>query len=226
VGRSVAVSLVILIVATACSPYYTNEPGPMVPPAIVGSEWTHAPDYDSDCALGLTEAGLTFVVGASLPWGLGGVAAEWLSWTITGSLTPVGASAAQCWNSLAANGGQFALYLKCYGEPYIKYWFDNIGQAQKWAAIPMCQCNIGCQSMTNGSMVAAWKAQARAEQRYDYCQLNWWQDFSCAWPHPNGWPFGGEGPTTDEPLPPDEPLPVDWDAPWWDTSIPIPPPPG
>jgi hypothetical protein len=226
VGRSVAVSVVVLIVA-GCSPYYTNEPGPKTPPQVVGIEWTSDQnDYDSDCALGLTTDGLAFVAGAGTPWGLGAVAAEWLSYKITGNNLPVGAYVGDCWNALTNNSSQFALYLKCYGEPYIKYWFDNMGEAERWVAIPMCQCNIGCQGQSNGSMVAAWKAQARAEQRQIYCQIHYYLDLSCQLETaPNGgWNFGGgpNAPATDEPASTEGPLPSDWNAPWWDTTAPIP----
>lgn len=230
-GRAVAVLTVVFLIA-ACSPYYNTEPGPKVPPAVVGIEWSHGYDYDSDCALGLTQDGLTFVAGAATPWGLGGIAAEWLSWTITGSLAPVGESAANCWNSLVDNGGQFALYLKCYGEPYIKYWFDNIGQAELWAAIPMCQCNVACNNnMRPAANAGAWNAQLRAQAWYNHCQAAFLIDILCWLPAQNGWaPLWGGGAnraeTTDPELPVEgSPLPADWQPPPWDTSVPVPPHP-
>lgn len=190
---------------------------------MVGMEWSgHDNDYDADCLLGLTTDGLTAVAAAGTPWGLGGIAAEWLAYKITGSPQyPVGAYVGDCWNALTANSGRFALFLQCYGEPSIKYWFDNIGDAERWVAVPMCQCHIGCQNMANGSLVAAWKAQARREQRFAYCQVAWTWDFSCALPSPNGWTWG-PGPNAPATLPSDEPLPADFAPPWWDTSVPVP----
>lgn len=227
-GRALAVSLVILIVA-GCSPYYDpTRPGPKVPPAVVGMEWAdESTGYDADCLLGLAQDGLTFIAGAGTPWGLGGVAAEWLSYKITGSVTPVGEDAGTCWKAVTENSTQFALYLQCYGEPYIKYWYDNMDEAQKSIAIPRCVCDVACMGMSNGSTVAAYKGQIRASNRQIYCQINYFLDLSCqTYSSPNGgWKFG-PGPnivTTGDPVHlPDEPLPADWNDPWWDVNKPIP----
>jgi hypothetical protein len=231
VVRGLAISVIILIIA-GCSPYYDTVPAPKVPPTVVGMEWTNAQsDYDADCAIGLTTDGLTFVAGMASPI-FGSIAAEWVTYTITGSLTPVGAQVGDCWNALTRNSSQFAIYLQCFGEPYIKYWFDNWGEAVEWAAIPMCKCHIGCQEMSDGSVIALWKAEARRQQWEQYCLVNSWRDFLCGAPKPNGWLWGRHGVGqanmadsggTEYPPPiPEGPLPSDWNEPWWDTTAPIP----